>query len=64
MKSAISRGGLHLISDSDSSFTLSEAAVVKEKKKGVEEFKSVDEIFKLVDENVSKKGKVWNRRRM
>ena len=53
-----------MISDSDSSFTLSEAAVVKEKKKGVEEFKSVDEIFKLVDENVSKKGKVWNRPRM
>ncbi|KAK9987100.1 hypothetical protein SO802_032051 [Lithocarpus litseifolius] len=58
VKSAISRGGLHLISDSDQSFTLSEAAVVKEKKKGVEEFKSVDEIFKLVDENVSKKGRL------
>nr|POE84064.1 putative swi/snf-related matrix-associated actin-dependent regulator [Quercus suber] len=58
VKSAISRGGLHLISDSDPSFTLSEAAVVKEKKKGVEEFKSVDEIFKLVDENASKKGRL------
>ncbi|KAK4581097.1 hypothetical protein RGQ29_024671 [Quercus rubra] len=58
VKSAISRGGLHLISDSDPSFTLSEAEVVKEKKKGVEEFKSVDEIFKLVDENVSKKGRL------
>lgn len=58
VKSAISRGGLHLISDTDPSFTLSEAAVVKEKKKGVEEFKSVDEIFKLVDENASKKGRL------
>ncbi|KAF3961430.1 hypothetical protein ACB098_09G149800 [Castanea mollissima] len=58
VKSAISRGGLTLISDSDQSFTLSEAAVVKEKKKGVEEFKSVDEIFKLVDENASKKGRL------
>jgi SWI/SNF-related matrix-associated actin-dependent regulator of chromatin subfamily A3 len=52
VKSAVSRGGLQLISDSDASFTLSEAVVVKEKKKAVD----VDEIFKLVDENVSKKG--------
>ncbi|XP_041027658.1 putative SWI/SNF-related matrix-associated actin-dependent regulator of chromatin subfamily A member 3-like 1 [Juglans microcarpa x Juglans regia] len=56
VKSSISRGGLHLISDSDASFTLSEAMVVKEKKKDGNEFKSVDEIFKLVDENVNKKG--------
>ena len=56
VKSAISGAGLHLISDSDASFTLSEAMVVKEQKKVGKEFKSVDEIFKLVDENVSKKG--------
>lgn len=55
VKSAISRGGLHLISDSDVMYPLSEAVVVKESKGGVE-IKSVDEIFKLVDENVSKKG--------
>ncbi|KAF3442164.1 hypothetical protein FNV43_RR16080 [Rhamnella rubrinervis] len=55
VKSAISRGGLQLISDLDASFTLSEAVVVKERKadKGC---KNIDEIFKLVDENVSKKG--------
>lgn len=56
VKSAISGAGLHLISDSDASFTLSEAMVVKEQKKGGKEGKSLDEIFKLVDENVSKKG--------
>lgn len=55
VKSAISRGGLQLISDSDPSFALSEAAVVKETRSD-QRFKSVDEIFKLVDENVSKKG--------
>ena len=54
VKSAISRGGLELISQSDVSFTLSEAAVVKGNKAG-EEFKSVDKVFKLVEENVSKK---------
>lgn len=55
VKSAISRGGLQLISDSDASFTLSDAVVVKETKaeKGR---KDIDEIFKLVDDNVSKKG--------
>ncbi|KAH0972812.1 hypothetical protein GBA52_024968 [Prunus armeniaca] len=52
---AISESGLQLISDSHASFTLSEAVVVKEKKaeKGC---KSVDEIFKLVDENASQNG--------
>ncbi|KAK6232015.1 hypothetical protein SCA6_002088 [Theobroma cacao] len=54
VKSAISRGGLELISQSDVSFTLSEAAVVKGSKGGGE-FKSVDKVFKLVDENVRKK---------
>ncbi|XWS58976.1 hypothetical protein CRYUN_Cryun08bG0080700 [Craigia yunnanensis] len=54
VKSAISRGGLELISQSDVSFTLSEAAVVKGNKVGGE-FKSVDKVFKLVEENVSKK---------
>lgn len=57
VKSAISRGGLQLISDSDPSFALSEAAVLRETRSGCDKrFKSVDEIFKLVDENVSKKG--------
>lgn len=57
VKSAISRGGLVLISETDASFALSEAMVVKEKCKK-SEFKSVDEIFKLVDDNVNKKGKI------
>ncbi|XP_022743331.1 putative SWI/SNF-related matrix-associated actin-dependent regulator of chromatin subfamily A member 3-like 1 [Durio zibethinus] len=52
VKSAISRGGLELISQSDVSFTLSEAAVVKGNKAGGE---SVDKVFKLVGKNVSKK---------
>lgn len=57
VKSAISRAGLQLISDNDLSFTLSEAVVVEEKK-GKRGLKSVDKIFKLVDESLSKKGKV------
>ncbi|XAR69506.1 DNA helicase [Bertholletia excelsa] len=52
--SAISRGGLQLISDIDASFTLSEAVIVKEKKAKTDG-RTLDEIFKLVDENVSKK---------
>ncbi|KDP37685.1 hypothetical protein JCGZ_06342 [Jatropha curcas] len=57
VKSVISRGGLVLISEMDPSFGLSEAMVVKEKnrKSGL---KSLDEIFKLVDDNVNKKGKL------
>ncbi|KAL6336491.1 hypothetical protein AAG906_018446 [Vitis piasezkii] len=55
VRSAISRGGLQLISDSDPSFTLSEAVIVKEKKCD-KEFKSLDEIFKLAIENVNKQG--------
>ncbi|GFY84682.1 DNA/RNA helicase protein [Actinidia rufa] len=55
VKSTISRGGLQLLSNDDASFTLSEAIVVKERKVG-REGRSLDEIFKLVDENASKKG--------
>lgn len=54
VKTAISRGGLVLISQSDVSFTLSEAAVVKGNKAGGE-LDDVDKVFKLVEENVSKK---------
>ncbi|KAJ7976573.1 DNA/RNA helicase protein [Quillaja saponaria] len=53
VKTAIAEGGLQLISDTDASFTLSEAVIVKEKKND-KKMKSVDEIFKLVDKNVSK----------
>ncbi|XP_057983425.1 putative SWI/SNF-related matrix-associated actin-dependent regulator of chromatin subfamily A member 3-like 1 [Malania oleifera] len=55
VRSEISRSGLLLISNSDALFSLSEAHVVKEEKDR-REIRSVDEIFKLVDENVSKKG--------
>ncbi|MBA0727080.1 hypothetical protein Golax_000104 [Gossypium laxum] len=54
VKSAISRGGLELISHSDVSFTLSEAAVVKGNRAGGES-QSLDKVFKLVEKNVSKK---------
>lgn len=57
VKSAILRGGLVLISERDSGFGLSEAVVVKEMNKK-RELKSLDEIFKLVDENVDKKGEM------
>ncbi|OMP07801.1 SNF2-related protein [Corchorus olitorius] len=52
--SAISRAGLELITQASVSFTLSEAAVVKGAMVGGDR-KDVDEVFKLVDENVSKK---------
>lgn len=55
VRSAISRGGLQLISDSDPSFTLSEAVIVKERR-SEKEFKSLDEIFKLAIENVNQQG--------
>lgn len=55
VKSAISRSRLQLISESDASFALSEAMVVKDRK-AERGYKTVDEIFKLVDENASKKG--------
>lgn len=54
VKSTISRAGLVLISGSDTSFGLSEAAVVKEQM-GSGGNKSVDKIFKLVDKNVRQK---------
>ncbi|GAB2267116.1 hypothetical protein Dimus_002101 [Dionaea muscipula] len=54
VREAISDGGLQLILDNNPSFALSESASVKEtrNKDGV---KGVDEIFRLVDENVSSK---------
>ncbi|GMH29415.1 hypothetical protein Nepgr_031258 [Nepenthes gracilis] len=52
--SAISRGGLQLISDYNPSFALSESIIVKEKRNS-KDVRSLDEIFKLVDENVSNK---------
>jgi SWI/SNF-related matrix-associated actin-dependent regulator of chromatin subfamily A3 len=57
VKTAISRGGLVLLSQMEVGFGLSEAMVVKEKNKK-SGLKSLDEIFKLVDENVNKKGKL------
>ncbi|PON67600.1 Cdk-activating kinase assembly factor [Parasponia andersonii] len=57
LQSAISRSGLQLISDTDVSFTLSEAMVVEEKKRK-RGLKSLDKIFKLVDEGLSKKAKL------
>jgi len=57
VKSTISRGGLVLISESDTSFGLSEAVVVKEQM-GNGDKRSVDKIFKLVDENVKLMGKL------
>lgn len=57
VKSTISRAGLVLISDSDTSFGLSEAVVVKEQM-GNGDKKSVDKIFKLVDQNVKLMGKL------
>ncbi|KAK9664442.1 hypothetical protein RND81_14G042300 [Saponaria officinalis] len=54
VKSAILRGGLELMSQESASFALSEAEVVKERKNS-KDVKSVDEIFKLVDENVGRK---------
>ncbi|KAL8460049.1 hypothetical protein ACS0TY_031821 [Phlomoides rotata] len=55
VKSEITRGGMQLISENSSAFTLSEAAAVKEKK-SVRKEKSVDEIFKLLDLKVGKEG--------
>ncbi|XP_074276766.1 putative SWI/SNF-related matrix-associated actin-dependent regulator of chromatin subfamily A member 3-like 1 [Silene latifolia] len=54
VKSVILRGGLELMSQESAAFALSEAEAVKERKnsKGV---KTLDEIFKLVDENVGRK---------
>ncbi|XP_024171059.1 LOW QUALITY PROTEIN: putative SWI/SNF-related matrix-associated actin-dependent regulator of chromatin subfamily A member 3-like 1 [Rosa chinensis] len=52
--SAIHGAGLQLISDNDAAFP-SEAMVVKEKK-AERGYKTVDEIFKLVDDNASQNG--------
>lgn len=57
VKSTISRAGLVLISDSDTSFGLSEAVVVKEQM-GNGDNKSLDKIFKIVDKNVKQKEKM------
>lgn len=54
VKDVISEGGLSFILESDASFTLSESIAVKERR-SKKEFKTVDEIFKLVDQNVSKR---------
>lgn len=54
VQSAISQGGLQLISNEEAGFGLSEAVVVKERRS--EDGRSLDDIFKLVDENVSRKG--------
>lgn len=51
VKLDIAIGGLHLISENNASFTLSQAMAVKEKKSTLVE-KSVDEIFKLLDMKV------------
>ncbi|KAF3501090.1 hypothetical protein F2Q69_00045592 [Brassica cretica] len=64
VKSAISRAGLVLVSDSDTAFGLSEAVVVKERMGGGGEKKSVDKIFKLVDENVKQKEKMVENRQL
>ncbi|XP_050233728.1 putative SWI/SNF-related matrix-associated actin-dependent regulator of chromatin subfamily A member 3-like 1 [Mercurialis annua] len=57
VKTEIMRSGLVLITENDASFGLSEAMVVKENNKKTGN-RSVDEIFKLVDDSVSKKGKL------
>ncbi|XP_021744696.1 putative SWI/SNF-related matrix-associated actin-dependent regulator of chromatin subfamily A member 3-like 1 isoform X2 [Chenopodium quinoa] len=54
VQSAILGGGLQLISGNSPSFALSDAKVVKEKRNS-KDVKSVDEIFKLVGENVGRK---------
>ncbi|KFK26107.1 hypothetical protein AALP_AA8G203600 [Arabis alpina] len=58
VKSMILSSGLVLISDSDSSFGLSESVVVKERLGGNGDNKSLDKIFKLVDKNVKQKEKM------
>ncbi|XP_057736990.1 putative SWI/SNF-related matrix-associated actin-dependent regulator of chromatin subfamily A member 3-like 1 [Arachis stenosperma] len=53
----ISERGLHLITQNDASFTLSESVAVKETRAD-SRFKSVDEIFRLVDESLTVKERV------
>ncbi|XP_019162927.1 PREDICTED: putative SWI/SNF-related matrix-associated actin-dependent regulator of chromatin subfamily A member 3-like 1 [Ipomoea nil] len=54
VKSALSNGGLNLISEDSAAFALSEAAVVKDQVVAGDS-KSIDAIFKLLDEKVLKK---------
>ncbi|XP_057549405.1 putative SWI/SNF-related matrix-associated actin-dependent regulator of chromatin subfamily A member 3-like 1 [Amaranthus tricolor] len=54
VKSAIIGGGLQLICGNVPSFALSESEVVKDRR-NCKDVKSIDEIFKFVDENVGKK---------
>ncbi|KAK3028560.1 hypothetical protein RJ639_039082 [Escallonia herrerae] len=54
VKSAIMRGGLALISENEAAFGLSQANVVKERRRK-EDRRSVDEIFKMLDRNVREK---------
>lgn len=54
VQSAISQGGLQLILNEEAGFGLSEAMVVKERRS--EDGRSLDDIFKLVDEKVRRKG--------
>ncbi|KAK4778068.1 hypothetical protein SAY87_018255 [Trapa incisa] len=60
VKEAISQKGLVLIPETSVSFTLSEAAVVmdRKKKKGKVEKRSLDEIFDLMDKNINEKAKM------
>lgn len=53
VKDTILGGGLQLICGDSASFALSDAEVVKDKRNS-KDVKSVDEIFKLVDENVGR----------
>ncbi|KAJ8759948.1 hypothetical protein K2173_010804 [Erythroxylum novogranatense] len=57
VKANLSSGGLILIENSNAGIGLSEAMVVKEKYKKMES-RSLDDIFKLVDENLSKERKM------
>ncbi|XP_061348091.1 putative SWI/SNF-related matrix-associated actin-dependent regulator of chromatin subfamily A member 3-like 1 [Gastrolobium bilobum] len=57
VKSAILRGGLHLITEYEASFTLSESVAVKETRAG-KRIKTEDAIFNLVDENLASNKRV------
>ncbi|KAK7336429.1 hypothetical protein VNO77_16970 [Canavalia gladiata] len=52
VKDSLHRGNLHLITESDPAFTFSDSVAVKETKTK-KKCKSIDAIFKLVDENMS-----------
>ncbi|KAF5750304.1 DNA/RNA helicase protein [Tripterygium wilfordii] len=57
VKLILSTGRLELFTQSDMAMGLSEAVVVKEQMSG-NELKNLDDVFKLVDENLSKKAMV------